>query len=373
MAVTESRMDDVKVAFKAFVANAHVNYSQQMERSFQREEETEWEISVSFKPLEEFEQKEEYEQEEYKENNSKIEEVTSLENYFLRRKAAQIQHYALSIVNAEKNDKPDAKSLVQRIKKDTGVLIPTNLLDKETKQEAFDALSEILVEKVGDKVNWHNIITTLPRKDLDNKLNFEIYDWCYVEDIGNVLIGVVTSGNVKVGDKIEICTGDDDDDNDVEATVTFIEMFGKKLPEAQAGDSTGLGVDIDVMKLSSRISYAYIPEEWDDDDDDELTEAEQEYLDNIREFLEDDAEITPRERKMLDRIRQKLGISEERAKELEASLTKPQLTEDEQEYLDMYREYAEKGEVTEKERRRLDKFAAAMGITAERVKEIEKV
>lgn len=371
MAVTESRMDEVKVAFKSFVANAHVNYSQQMERSFQREEETEWEISVSFKPLEEFEQKEEYEQEKYKENNSKIEEVTSLENYFLRRKAAQIQHYALSIVNAEKNDKPDAKSLVQRIKKDTGVLIPTNLLDKETKQEAFDALSEILVEKVGDKVNWHNIITTLPRKDLDNKLNFEIYDWCYVEDIGNVLIGVVTSGNVKVGDKIEICTGDDDDDNDVEATVTFIEMFGKKLTEAQAGDSTGLGVDIDVMKLSSRISYAYIPEEWDDDDDDELTEAEQEYLDNIREFLDDDAEITPRERKMLDRISQKLGISEERAKELEESL-KPQLTDDEKEYLDMYREYIEKGEITEKERRRLNKIANALGINEERIKEIEQ-
>ena len=102
-------------------------------------------------------------------------------------------------------------------------------------------------------------------------------------------------------------------------------------------------------------------------------DAEEEYLDNIREFLEDDAEITPRERKMLDRIRQKLGISEERAKELEASLAKPQLTDDEQEYLDMYREYAEKGDVTEKKRRRLDKFAAAMGVTAERVKEIEKL
>jgi len=100
-------------------------------------------------------------------------------------------------------------------------------------------------------------------------------------------------------------------------------------------------------------------------------EAEKEYLDNIREFLEDDAEITPRERKMLDRIRQNLGISKERAKELEASLAQPQLTEDEQEYLDMFHEYAEKGDVTEKERRRLDKFAAAMGITSERVKEIE--
>lgn len=105
----------------------------------------------------------------------------------------------------------------------------------------------------------------------------------------------------------------------------------------------------------------------------QLTHNEQEYLENIREFLEDDAEITPRERKMLDRIRQSMGISEERAKELEASLAKPQLTEDEQEYLDMYHEYSEKGEVTEKERRRLDKFASAMGLSPERVKEIEMI
>ena len=102
----------------------------------------------------------------------------------------------------------------------------------------------------------------------------------------------------------------------------------------------------------------------------QMSSSEQEYLDNIKEFLEDDAEITPRERKMLDRIRQSLGISEERAKELEASIT-PQLTEDEQEYLDMYREYAEKGEITEKERNRLNKFAAALGISEERMKQLE--
>ena len=100
--------------------------------------------------------------------------------------------------------------------------------------------------------------------------------------------------------------------------------------------------------------------------------TEQEYLENLKEFLEDDAEITPRERKMLDRIRQSLGISEERAAELEASL-KPQLTEDEQEYLEMYREYAEKGEITEKERRKLDRFAQALGLESERVKEIEHI
>ena len=75
---------------------------------------------------------------------------------------------------------------------------------------------------------------------------------------------------------------------------------------------------------------------------------------------------------MLDRIRLSLGISEERAQELEASL-KPQLTEDEQEYLEMYREYMEKGEITEKERRRLDKFASALDISEERRKELERI
>ena len=180
MAVSDSRMDDVKLAFKSFIANARVNYSQQMERSFEREEETEWEISVTFKPLEEL-------------NN------------------------------------------------------------------------------MGQQV-----------------LNVEV----------------------------------------VEST-----MEQPNLPQ--------------------------------------YTANEKEYIDSLRDFLEDDAEITPRERKMLDKIRVKLGISEERAQELEASLAKPQLTEDEQEYLDMYREYAEKGEVTEKERRRLDKFANALGLSKERVKEIE--
>lgn len=170
MAVTDSRMDDVKVAFKAFVANAHVNYTQQMERSFQREEETEWVISVKFKPLEEF-------------NNTERAET-------------------------------------RRVQK-------------------------------------------------------------------------------------------------------------------------------------------------------QISDAEQEYLDSVRDFLEDDAEITSREHKMLDRIRQSLGISEERAQELEASLSKPQLTEDEQEYLDMYREYAEKGDITEKERHRLDKFAMALGIQKDRTNKLE--
>lgn len=108
-------------------------------------------------------------------------------------------------------------------------------------------------------------------------------------------------------------------------------------------------------------------------DEPKKTDTEQQYLDTLCEFMEDDSEITPRERKMLDRIRQSLGISEERAMELEASLAKPQLTEDEQEYLEMFHEYVKKGEITAKERRKLEMSANAMGISQSRVQELEKL
>ena len=100
------------------------------------------------------------------------------------------------------------------------------------------------------------------------------------------------------------------------------------------------------------------------------SKSEQKYIEALKEFLEE-GEIRERERRMLDRMRQSLGISEQRAAELEVSLKKPQLTEDEREYLDMYREYAEEGAITEKIRNRLDRFASALGISPERVKQLE--
>ena len=101
-----------------------------------------------------------------------------------------------------------------------------------------------------------------------------------------------------------------------------------------------------------------------------ITDSEQEYLEMVKDCLED-GEIGSRERKLLDKIRIKNGISEERAKELESTLTVTQLTNDEKEYLEMFHEYAEKGEITERERRRLDKFAQALGLTKKRIEELE--
>lgn len=102
------------------------------------------------------------------------------------------------------------------------------------------------------------------------------------------------------------------------------------------------------------------------------TSEEKEYLDEVQECLAD-GEIGPRERRLLDKIRSKLGISAARASELEASLATPKLTEDEQEYLKEYKECAVDGIVSDKERRLLDKVRKMLGISEERAAEIEKL
>lgn len=90
----------------------------------------------------------------------------------------------------------------------------------------------------------------------------------------------------------------------------------------------------------------------------------------MKEILAD-GEISPRERRLLDKIRIQYGISEERAAELENSLTAQKLTEEEQEYLDEYKNIIADGEITEKERRLLDKILKLNGISTERAREIE--
>lgn len=69
-------------------------------------------------------------------------------------------------------------------------------------------------------------------------------------------------------------------------------------------------------------------------------------------------EISPRERCLLNRLREKLGISEARAQELEASLLKFQLTDEEKEYMACLEE-----KHNFRQERRLEKV---LGISSER-------
>lgn len=104
-----------------------------------------------------------------------------------------------------------------------------------------------------------------------------------------------------------------------------------------------------------------------------LTEEESEYLEELKACLEEDSEISVKERRLLNRLRDRLGISEERAEELESSLLKPQLTEEEQEYFEEYKACTEEGELSPKEIRLLNRLRINLGISEERAKELESL
>lgn len=105
-----------------------------------------------------------------------------------------------------------------------------------------------------------------------------------------------------------------------------------------------------------------------------LSKNEQEYLDEVKDYLEDYHEIGPKQRKYLEKTRIRLGISESRAAEIEASVSQSQLTDEEKEYLDEVQEVREDyGEIGPKERKYLEKTRIRLGISVERANELERM
>lgn len=139
-----------------------------------------------------------------------------------------------------------------------------------------------------------------------------------------------------------------------------------------------------------RVNVTFKPMEEFNDDSYEYTEAlpvneplqieesitddkEQQYMEEIRFMLDDNGVIDERERMMLDRMINVLGISPERAQRLEMLVSSENgLTKEEKEYLEKYKVFIENGEVSDRERQMLIRFANLLGISEERALELEK-
>ncbi len=100
------------------------------------------------------------------------------------------------------------------------------------------------------------------------------------------------------------------------------------------------------------------------------TDNEQEYLEELKASLADDGKISDRERHLLDRLRKSLGISEQRAAVLEASLSS--LSEEEKEYQEELRACMDDGQISDRERRLLERLRKSLGISDARAKELEQ-
>lgn len=75
----------------------------------------------------------------------------------------------------------------------------------------------------------------------------------------------------------------------------------------------------------------------------------------------------------MERKRIKFGIAPERAAEIE-EMCQPQLTEDEQEYIETYRDLLSDGrDISERERRILERQRKSLGISEKRANELENM
>lgn len=101
--------------------------------------------------------------------------------------------------------------------------------------------------------------------------------------------------------------------------------------------------------------------------------AEQEYIEEIKACYSDDRIISDRERRLLDKLRKNLGISEERAAQLESQVQNPELSDNEKEFLAELRECLTDGVISDKERRLLNKLRDSLGISESRASELEAI
>lgn len=102
-----------------------------------------------------------------------------------------------------------------------------------------------------------------------------------------------------------------------------------------------------------------------------VNSKEQEYLDEYKICIENDGVISDRERRLLNRLRDSLGISEERAMELEAQCNPSILSNEEKEYLEEFKACMEDGVISDRERRLLDRLAKSLNISPERIVQLE--
>lgn len=98
---------------------------------------------------------------------------------------------------------------------------------------------------------------------------------------------------------------------------------------------------------------------------------EKQYEEEVLAFLEDGL-IEVRERRALERLRERLGLTKEQAMKIEMKLLST-MTDEEKEYLDEYKAILEDGEISSRERKMLERYRVRLGISSERAVEIESM
>ena len=252
--------------------------------------------------------------------------------------------------------------------------------------KARELYERVLFDAIDKKIEEHSPYAQFAKerlyamKERTNDFCMRIEDVFNISDRGIVVTGQISSGVVSIGDELNIIGSK----GSLRTKAIGIEMFKQILSSGEEGDNIGLFIEDNISvsiinkgdlvcsvhydtKLQQTTAYNNITSS------SILSESEQEYLEEYKCMLED-GEIGPRERRSLDRHASRLGLSAERVAELEAYIGNGQsLSEEEQEYLDEYREILADGDIRDRDRRALERLAQRNGISASRAAELEKL
>lgn len=313
--MSTNEKDEVKANFEYMMVKVNGSYNSEKDTTFSSSKETEWSIHVEFAPLNELTE----------ENTNTIKRTDTMETKF--------------------NEVPELTDDV--ILKMNGGGNPSERTEKERLEFA---------KRLHDKFS-------MPIEG--------VYQWKGKA----VLTGQVSSGILEVSKDPRIVIIDAQG-NAQSATVEGVGMFNKILDEAESGDNCGLiinGIQPEDVKIGSIVylQSQFLPSVQNGTC---FSDQEQEYLNEVKETIEDYDEIGPKERKRLEKTRIRLGISESRAAEIEASVSQSQLTDEEKEYLNEVQEVREDyGEIGPKERKYLEKTRIRLDISVERANELERM
>ena len=281
--LSQNQVNDVKAAFQSLMANVSANYSAETDSTFSQTTETEWEIAVQFKPLEAF---------------------------------------------------------------------PDYVSPQQQKATADAHKGELIVE---------------------------VSKLLYVEGKGLTVLDTLQA-DVKVGEPVIVCTDDSEFESSVEGISLFLKMLpeaekGDKAVLFLRG-VTALniqpGTKVYRKRGTNSVETQIVADESPTDKSKPLTAEEEKYKEEVLFCLEETGTITDDDRKYLERKRKKFGITEKRAREIEQEAT-PSLTENEKEYLETFKELAASGTLTDRAKRLLERERESLGISKERAAEIEKL
>ncbi|MDE6769813.1 MAG: hypothetical protein K2J78_08850 [Muribaculaceae bacterium] len=267
----------------------------------------------------------------------------------------------------DKYNKAKAEDLIQNNNLDEAVKVATQISDKGIKATLFTRITSIKLQngeldeaaKIATQISDSGIQTLISARIAVIKLTELVNDSASESDIRRQLFVVEdvlrrASSLVKDKDSVQA----------LQKEVQGIVDNAKNYMNGQTMDSITVETPnpIDRQTSISNASSSNI-----------VSDNEAEFIEELKACLED-GPITDKHRRLLDRLRKSLGISEVRAKELEVICQPQTLTAEEQEYADEVKACLEDGgEITPKERRLLNRIAKSLGLSLDRAIQIERL